>query len=262
MAPFENIDLSLFPKEREEKLKSIWRYSMFEVMFYRSNLLMHAQRVLWLTEEMLPLASQLISIDADKARTLALVHDDAEMITGDVQAGHKARMSEAELAHLDDEESRAIQELAAKYPQTIGGYSYCELLTMALKKNTIESQFVSYADKLDAHNETMHELFAGNITFLRALTLYERLLTLFPQKFPDLKPFLESKDSPLTYITDRLSPDRALVSRYTAFNKPHTQESIRIETDFPFYNEWRRIVIERGGDEGIEWLTKQREFVK
>ena len=90
---FAPIDLSAFPAERERTLKSIYRYRMFETILYRSNLWMHSLRMLWLVEEMSSLAQKHLSVDIEKARAMALVHDDAEIITGDIQAGVKALMS-------------------------------------------------------------------------------------------------------------------------------------------------------------------------
>ncbi|MCC2631215.1 MAG: hypothetical protein K0S38_1024, partial [Candidatus Paceibacter sp.] len=81
---FKPIDLSVFPKEREEKLKAINRYSLFEKMMYRSSVWNHTHRVLWLAEELIPIAVKYVKLDANKVRVLALVHDDEEMITGDI----------------------------------------------------------------------------------------------------------------------------------------------------------------------------------
>lgn len=256
---FQKIDLTIFPPEREKQLKEIYRYSMFETLMYRSNLWMHTHRVLWLVEDLLPLAQKHFNIDPEKARILALVHDDAEMITGDVQAGHKARMTKEELKEVEDSEARALETLAESYPKTVHGYVYKDLLAHALNKDCIEAQLVSYADKVDAQCESHHEILAGNISMLRSVNFYTNALTLFPNKFPDLVPLLQSKESPLTYLMDVVSPERVEIKRYTHLNKPHTKESLEIETDFPFYNTWRKLVKEKGGDEGMDWMLKQRE---
>ena len=94
---------------------------------------------------------------------------------------------------------------------------------------------------------------------LRSVNFYTNALTLFPKKFPDLVPLLQSKESPLTYLMDVVNPERVEIKRYTHLNKPHTKESLEIETDFPFYNTWRKLVKEKGGDEGMDWMLKQRE---
>lgn len=253
------IDLTAFPKEREQKLRSIYRYSMFEVMYYRSDLWMHSLRVFWLTEELLPLAQKHLSIDPEKARTLAFVHDDAEIVMGDIQAGHKLRMSEKELKDVEKQEEHSIDILAKKYPEKINGYAYKDLLLHASRKDCIEAQFVSYLDKLDALCESLHELLAGNITLVGSVMMYASWLTDFPQKYPVLAPLLKSKESPLTFLTDRLTPMRTGTEIFAHLNKPFTKETITIDSNFPFYNTWRRLVLERGGKEGLAWLITQNE---
>lgn len=254
-----DIDFSEFPAEREQKLKDIYRFSLFETFFYRSNLWMHTHRVFWLIEELLPVAQKYLQIDPEKTRVLALVHDDAEMITGDHQAGTKARMSTAELSQLDNEEEQAIGILSEKFPKQIHGYSYKELLLEALNKDSVEAQLVSYADKIDAQCESLHEVLAGNISALRSIMFYTCAFALFPKKLPKLEPLFENKESPLTYLTDVTTPEKAFSNNFIHLNKPHTEESLTKDTDFPFYNTWRRLVLEKGGNEGKSWLLAQRE---
>src|SRR5262245_38388561 len=109
---FTNIDMSAFPSERERGLKALYRYSRFEVMVYRSNLWMHTHRMCWMIEELAPiLKKHLPKLDIDKCRVLALVHDDAELITGDIQAGEKALMKKSQLKKIDSDEAKAAREL-------------------------------------------------------------------------------------------------------------------------------------------------------
>ena len=255
----KTIDLSLFLPDRELRLKEIYRFNMFETLMYRSNLWMHTHRVLWLLEEIIPIAQKYLIFDAEKARIFALVHDDAEMITGDVQAGHKARMTKEELRKIELAEEEALENLAEKYPKTIHGYVYKDLLLNSAKKDCIEAQLVSYVDKIDAQCESLHEVLAGNVTLLRSVMFYVNTLILFPKKFPDLAPLLTSRESSLTYLTDVVSPERVENKRYVQFGKPWRKESLQVDTDFPFYNTWRRIVIEH---EHVDWLITQREYLK
>lgn len=253
--------LKNFPA-REEKLKSIYRYSMFEVFFYRSNLWDHAQRVALIVKEIGPLAYQLLpEFDVEKAFVLALVHDDAEMITGDVQLGHKQRMSAQELQQIDDEEARAIEQLVGQYPQEVADFSYEALLLQALHKDTIEAKVVSLADKLDAYCESMHEVLGGNISALRSLLMYEKILATFDQKFPELQPLLASKASPFINWQRRTHKDYVPRDIYQHVNRPHTVESIGIETDFSMYNRWRQLVMENV-ENGTELLTQQKYFLE
>ena len=255
---YKEIDLSVFPIERKEKLEKIFRYAYFEVLFYRSDLWKHSHRVLWLLEEIIPVAQKYISFDIEKARTLALVHDDAEMVTGDVQAIVKLRMTPEELEALGKQEEEAIMKLVQSYPKQINGYSYEELLMHAARKDCIEAQLVSYVDKLDAYCESLHEVYAGNISLLRSVTFYSNALPLFPYKFPALKDLLSNKDSVLTHITDQVSPFDIPASRFSHLNRPFDAESVKIDADFPFYNTWKKIVIEKGH---IDWLVNQKEFL-
>jgi 5'-deoxynucleotidase YfbR-like HD superfamily hydrolase len=256
---YKDIDLTIFPQERREKLENIYRYNFFDVVFYRSNLWMHSHRVLWLIEELIPLAKKYIQFDAEKARAYALVHDDVEMITGDVQGITKARMSDEEKKMLEEKELEGIDLLSSKYPKEINGYSYKELLIHAVKKDCIEAQLVSYVDKLDAYCESLHEVYAGNIALLRSVVFYANSLPSFSYKYPALKELLASKESPLTYLSDHISPFEIKAQTYADLNKPHTKESILVDADFPFYALWKKLVIDHGH---TDWLVEQREFLK
>lgn len=255
---YKNIDLDIFPTERKKKLEQIYRYHIFEVMFYRSNLEMHTQRVLWLLEEIAPLAKKYLKFDLEKARIYALVHDDAEMVTGDIQAIVKLRMSSEEAKNHEKEEEEAIEELVSRYPKNIHGYSYRKLLEHASKKDCVEAQLVSYLDKLDAFCESLHEVYAGNISFLRAVVFYAINLPFFSIKYPKLKNLLASKKSPLTFISDQISPYEVKVFRYLKLNRPHDKKTILNDTDFPFYKTWKKIIIKKGK---IDWLVTQKEFL-
>lgn len=256
---FRDVSFEGWPPEREQKLKSIWRYSMFERMYYRSNLWMHTHRMVWMIESTAELSSRTLRIDIQKARTLALVHDDAEMITGDIQAGRKFFMTKAQLKKIDQEEAKAINQLSRRFPKILNGYSYKELLTDALQKDTAESQLVMYFDKLDAFCECLHEILAGNILFLRSVMFYERIMTLFPTTHTLIADLLANKESPFFDVERRVSPTKVTVASDAHFNRPHTPASIKIKSDFPFYNSWRDLVVTRDGEEGVRWLTEQRE---
>jgi 5'-deoxynucleotidase YfbR-like HD superfamily hydrolase len=254
---YKDIDFTVFPPERKEKLEEIYRYHSFDTFLYRSNLWMHSYRVLWLLEALIPLAQKHFTFDIEKARILALVHDDAEMVTGDILAGAKARMTPEQLDALQIQEENAVKDLIKIYPKEVHGYTYGNLLLHAARKDCIEAKLVSYTDKLDAYCESMHEVLAGNLTLLTSAIFYVDTMALFPKKFPELAPLLSSKESPLTYLNDRISPLNIEAKRYKQLNRPYTKESISIETDFPFYNTWKKIVIEKGN---TDWLINQKEY--
>jgi len=78
---------------RDKKLRDIIRFNMerFTPMFYRTNLLLHSQRVYLLVRDIMPVILPVYDdeLNAEKALTLALIHDDAEIITGDVELYRK-----------------------------------------------------------------------------------------------------------------------------------------------------------------------------
>lgn len=252
--------LSLFPKEREEKLRVTRRFSMFEVFFYRSSLWHHELRVALLADELSAFAAKTLpAYDPLKARLIALFHDDAELITGDIQLGHKQLMSPEELRQVDDNEAAAIETISKSFPETVLGYSYRELLFHALGKDCLEAQLVTYADKLDAYCESMHDLLGGNITALRAVMNYDGVMPEIKKKYSGLAPLFLAGGLPLIDLDLRTEPRRVLRKNYAHLNKPHTPESIRQDTEFSFYNKWREIVLANLGEEGAEMLTRRLE---
>lgn len=240
---------------RKEELERIERFNMYPVMYYRTNVFIHSQRVRWITEELVPPLKQAFNnFDAELARILALVHDDAEVITGDVQLGHKLQMSAEELAGVDRKEQEAIEILSKRFPQKINGFPYKQLLTHALKKDIIEAQAVSLADKLDAYGESMHELLAGNADFIPPCQNYTRILANFGNQFPQLRR-ASSGSHPLL-----ISPLIYEFQDIALKGKPHTVEMINTSTNLPHYDFWKDLTIRKFGEQGVAFLITQREF--
>ncbi len=259
MSDYKEI-LKDFPREREEKLRNIKRYSMFDVFYYRSTLWHHSLRVFYFVDEFADVVKNaLLELDLNKARILALVHDDAEIITGDVQLGHKQRMTYEQLKEVEKNEMKAIEKISEIYPKEVGEYNYRDLLYSALKKDTIEAQLVSYADKLDAYCESLHEVFGGNISALRAVINYVGVLKDVKEKFPALKPIFNHERSFLTTTDFYTDPWRVHKENYAHLGKPHTLENIRKETEFVLYNTWKNLVLDNLGGEGLNILTNKIE---
>lgn len=241
---------------RKEELEQIERFCMYPVMYYRTNLYIHSLRVHWLVEELIPFVLQVWdSFNQGLAKTLALVHDDAEIITGDIQLGHKLKMSPEQLTEIDRQEEKAIEIISQRFPPVVNGFSYKQLLTHALKKDCLEAQIVSLADKLDAYGESMHELLAGNKDFIPPCENYTRILR-FPNKYPSFRD-LFSCNHPLLLPSKDLN-FLELASR----GQPHTPETIKILTDCPQYNLWRELTVKKLGEKGIVILVTQKEFHK
>ncbi len=249
-----------FSDSREKKLRAQKHYMMWDMFFYRPLLWHHSLRVAFIIHELAPIVKDTLpNCDIEKACVLALVHDDAEIITGDIPLGHKELMTRAELQVVHSNELAAIDVLSGEFPIIIGGYVYRELLLHALHKDCIEAQLVSYADKLDAYCESMHEVLGGNISALWAVIGYVYRLEVFKEKYPLLAPMFRQGGSPFLNLGVCTNLKRVDWGNYHYLNKPHTLESIEYETDFIFYNLWRKLVVENLGSEGVYILTTQVE---
>ena len=154
----------------------------------------------------------------------------------------------------------AVKKLSKRFPKKINGYEYKQLLMEMISKETIESQLVTYVDKLDAYCESMHEILAGNVSILRSVMLYVRTFATFEQKYPALRPFISDKSNPLTFVDNRWNLNFVPYSRYTNL-KPYTRSTIKKRSDFPFYDDWKRITLSRGGEEGLGWLIKRTRYI-
>lgn len=248
-----------FSKKREAALKAIRRFHTFDVMYYRTNLWLHSYRVSWIVEDMLPhVRSYYKKIDGTKAKLLALVHDDVEILTGDVPSWNKPRMTVAEKRAFGRGELAAAKELAGRYPGSLCGYKYLDLAKEALTKKTIEAQLAAYADKMDGHNESLHEIFAGNLSFLSSAFYYGDRFASRAKEFPFLRRIQEVNGSP--FLELKLDINRTLFGEYRAFRKPFTTRSIRMPTAFPWYDRWRALTIEHlGKRKGLAVLIKKQE---
>ncbi|MFH0952250.1 MAG: YfbR-like 5'-deoxynucleotidase [Patescibacteria group bacterium] len=244
------------------------RYSLYQVMFYRNNLLTHSKRVYWIIKEISPLALKTYGeeFNAHKTALLGLIHDDPEMIIGDIQSGNKMKMSAEELEQISQNELKAIDKLAKRFPKELDGYSYRDLLLEALGKETLEAQLVDFADKLDAFGEALHEMYGGNTVITENVVnqygtipvpfqQYIPYLTDFPNKFPMTKKLF-------TTTVSIFSPPEELDYKAIAkHSHPHTADSIRQKTGYLHYDFWREVTLKNASEEEIKKLHAQKEFL-
>ena len=230
---------------REEALRKIIRFNMERrtPMFYRTNDLIHSLRVHLLVKDIGSVLSETYGeeIDIDKTLTLALVHDDAEIITGDIQLYDKERMTPEQLAEVDANEERAIEELARRWPEKVREFFYRELLHHSLRKDCLEAQVVSYCDKVDGFCESLHEVFAGNPKFLGTARAYVTRIRDFPRKFPILNKLIPRRH-PLLNMPVELEIDNILAN-----GDFHGVESVDRQTGISHYDRWKQITVENFG---------------
>ncbi len=255
---FSKINLSGF-EAREEALKNIKRYvdEHTTIMYYRTTDWQHSWRVFWHVEKIIPLTHQVYpGFNGELTRRLALVHDDLEMITNDVTLYRKEQMSQDELQQLRQREQDAIAQIAARFPFSIDGYPYREMLQMVHDKKCLEARVVSYCDKFDGFGEALHEVFAGNSRFLRPVQGNDKTrgyigrLKEFEQKYPELQPLLQ-QNHPL------FRPTRINFDQIAMEGNPFTRESVVEPTGYAPYDWWKLNIINYGG---MNELVEQKEF--
>src|SRR3989338_261395 len=119
-------------EKRNNALRRIKRYQheQFPVMLYRTNVFVHAQRVNYHLEEAISDIKRMhASFNVALARTLAWVHDDAEIITQDIPLYEKEMMTEEQKRALKRKEEKAIIILVKRYGAWINDFCYADLLT-------------------------------------------------------------------------------------------------------------------------------------
>ncbi len=252
---------------REKGLRAITRYHIYVPMFYRTNDWIHSQRVCRTVARVGPLIARHtgVAFDQDRAEAMSLVHDDIELIIGDVQAGNKTKMTKAQLAELARREEEAIEELARRYPTWVGPYRYRDLLLATHHREGAESWAIQLADKLDAFEEAMHEIFAGNRRFATPITTeygnlglpYDHYVTYFhgySERFPKAA-FLVQGPHRFLEINDTLDC-KAIAAKGT----PHTTDSLDQITGFQPYDLWKDIQLRGDRKQETQLLTQRLEY--
>ncbi len=257
-------ELSAF-SGREEAMRRLMRWNIQPVVFYRSSLHSHGKRIAYHIAYLAPILRKAFGENFDMKRSLALalVHDDAEMITGDIQAGNKARMTHDQLNKIEEEEREAIVVLAKRFPKYLAGHSYQGLLENILDLSTIEARVAKFLDRSDAFGEGLHELYGGNVGFTKNVmnewgiipTFYELYGKRLPEMMETFIGLSLVKDAHPFFSTPVLFSWEDLVLT----RAPHTRATLEEKTGHPQYDEWKKVVLSSGDEEEIQNLFMQKE---
>lgn len=259
-------------ESRENELKKVLRYGLWESpIFYKANLWIHTQRVSWIAENIaLFLQKSLhIQIDSHLVKNLALVHDDEEIITGDIVGPQKESFSPEEKEKHEELCKNAIPLLEENYGENdFWGFSYESLLRISQsEKQSIEFIVMKYADKVDAHMEVLHEAFAGNTAFYNEV-LEKFQITPYDFTYNNIEKHLQKILDFLGLEKESISQNVFLniVPRYTSeyvlkkWEGQHTQNSIKKESGIHSYDFWKSLHFSHGDTDAQEYLYIQREF--
>lgn len=236
-------------------------------MWYRTTVWTHTRRVRNIARRVSPIiaARTGVRLDQDLAEAMCTVHDDIELIIGDVQAGDKSKMTAEELEELAHREQDAIETLVDRFPKTVGPYSYRDLLIRVHERQGPESWAQQFADKLDGFGEGMHELFAGNPRFATAVSTQFGELPLpcdyytryfrekFARLFPEVRFLVEGPDALITV------PERTDSPALARNGSRHTVASLQRPTGFQPYDFWRETILAADEAEQTLLLTQTRE---
>lgn len=245
--------------KRDEDLKKVKRYHNYQVMFYRTNLLIHSWRVQGILQKLIPGAvATYPGFNPELALLISKFHDDYEMISGDVPLQLKLLMDKNAYSALTEADIQAAEMLSAAYGNPVSGeHRYIDLLMHAIMKDCPEAQLHSFADKLDGYGEAMHEVLAGNISFLEPVINYlAKTFNDLPGNFSLIKEAFQPENRFFHF------PVVELRSHFEfgmpgAF--PHTAESImNRKTGILHYELWKKVTLSMPG--GMDLLTQQTEF--
>jgi len=190
------------------------------------------------------------------------VHDDHEIIAGDHQSGNEWHMTKEQFSTLQQKENWAVDELCKVFPENIGNYIYRDLLTEAVKVNTLESQIIKLADKIEGSGEALHEIFGGNEAFSRGIidpdyhkeinappVYYGKYFDALFDKLPLLSPLSSFLIPPL--VTATISDELIKISKNRS---PHTRASLDIPTGYAPYDYWKKNFLSHATENEIRQL--------
>lgn len=253
---------------RIEELSNVFRYewSPCTPMFYRPNLLIHSRRVEWLAWEISQFLIENIwaELDIELIKQMARFHDDAEIITWDYLSMDKESFSNEKQNEYENDSIKAIDILHDNYGNISEQFDYKQMLLDLEAKKWLEYLIVNFADKLDAHLEVSHELFAWNKMF--AIILSNWWLEVWPFDYTKNKLFKIQKEIINHYWKDIdfngsfLDLDSHFDDKLCLDNsRIHTISMLWENTWYNLYDNWIELHFNNWNDHDINYLVNKRE---
>lgn len=256
-------------KSREQELREVYRYGFYDSpIYYKANLRIHTARISWICRNIGEYLEKLRpnTFDIEKLVALSIVHDDTEIIVGDIVWPVKMAFTHEEKAAYEQRCRDSIDILYKAYWNNFTDYDYRELLLMEDAWDSLEYAIMKYADKLEGHLEVYHELFAGNISFDKECKKKFGIST-YDFSYNSSKEFLwqlltrlwlTSKDirgNPLLNIEQKITSEDILFKNWSF----HTKESIQTQKWYYVYDAWVWLHFQYGSAEQIAYLYERVE---
>ena len=217
--PVENMYGSRNPEVTQrlhvELLSQINRYGSVENMIHRPNLWIHVRRVAYLAQFLASLYNQADDVqplDLGYIFRMGMMHDDAELITGDISAAVKARMGVEDIQSLKNSEEAAISAIATgiygfdMHEDTMDYLMYLSIQHDIRTKEDPHAQIVDIADKWDSMGEKIHEVRCGNNEFAKRIILTQEIF----KKLERHSSFQAIAEHPFLRFREIPSPDELL----------------------------------------------------
>jgi len=253
---------------REEELKNIFRYkwSPCDPMYYRSNLFIHTKRVTWIASEIAKFLNNVTAkkIDVWFVQEMANFHDDDEIIMWDYLAMDKEVFSPEQKKQYEFDSNNAIEILYIHYWNIWNNYDYKDILLKLRNKTWIEYLIVEFADKLDAHLEVSHELFAWNKMF--SVVLSDWWLNVGPFDYTRNK-LKKRLDNFSEYFSPHIDLSGSFLDLNSTFDENKCLKNSKLHkisnlwnTWYNLYDKWIDIHLKYGTQEDVNYLVNQLEF--
>jgi 5'-deoxynucleotidase YfbR-like HD superfamily hydrolase len=252
---------------RETKLSIISRYGRFP-MNYPQSLLMHSFSVSAVFKYIVLNSKHPIfnNVDLKTGLILCDIHDDDEIFLGDFPSNMKEKLTTTQKLILSNIEQNTAKHLYSQYSDTQGENYYNNLIRVG-KKSCLESQLVSYADRIVGLSEMVHETISGNHSLIKldnVHTNYQSLFQTLNPKLDKLIPFFNSSDnlnftSPTSLISTIQTLNQIVKnSKGIVFDKTNILTSSNIS----IYEHYKKALFSQNNSQATDILCNLRKRKK